>query len=113
MPQKTEQEALNDMLDDPTVDNITTTGVTVLTSSTQILAARAGRKFLSIQNASGTPVWLAFGTDNAVSEQGFKLWSTNDQSEIFRMEYPCIYAGAVNGLSAGPGSQIVYVIEGW
>lgn len=110
MALKTEQEALNEMLG---VSNMNRAGISVATSSTEILAARAGRKFLSIQNPSGKAVWLAFGTDTAVAEKGFKCWATNVQSEIFRMEHPCCYTGAVNGLSAGPGAQIVYVIEGW
>lgn len=85
-------------------------GVDVATSTTEILAANADRCFLVICNDSDTVIYLGLGAA-AVLNKGIRLEPAGTAGSRFRMDWTCIFVGAINGIHGGSGNKVVTVVE--
>jgi len=84
-------------------------GVNVTTSSTEILAANASRKWAVIVNDSDTTMYLAIGQDAEVNK-GIRLNARGGVIVISRTG-DIFSTQAVNGIHGGSGNKVATVQE--
>lgn len=102
-------ETLKNLRDFIMAKNITSTGIDVGTTSTQILAANDQRRFAVIVNDSDTPVYLALGQP-AVLNAGIRI---NENGGIYEINWSNPFTGVINGIHGGTGTKRVTATEGW
>lgn len=84
----------------------TSTGVTVGSSTTEVLASNPDRKSATIVNASDEVVYLQLGAA-AVSGEGIYLAASGG---AFNIDKNNLFTGAINGICAS-GGKVVTVTE--
>lgn len=81
--------------------------VSVLNTSTVLLAANARRKFARITNGSDVGVWVSYG-EAAVIGQGDYLAATGGWIEI---DADNMWRGAINGIAASGTNKVCGTVE--
>lgn len=79
------------------------TGVSVGTSSTQLLSASSGRTYAVIVNDSANVVYIAVDGNPAVVGQGIRLNASGGSYEINSLNQ---FVAAINAISGTPGSNV-------
>ena len=81
------------------------------TTSTLVLNERRARAYLLIQNDSDTVIYLHFGGNPAVVNQGIRLNANGSSIELKRAD-GSVYKGPVYAIHAGSGTKRLLVTEG-
>lgn len=84
----------------------TNSNKSVLTSSTEILAANANRKYVCLVNSGSFPVYLGIGA-TAVADKGVYIAPLGGSYEMISGE--SLYLGAINGISVGGASNVTII----
>ena len=79
------------------------TAVSVLTTSTLIIAANSKRHGLTLVNDGAYPVYLFFGAGPAVANSGLRL---NANGGATQLDCNALWLGAVYGIAVGGTSNV-------
>lgn len=79
------------------------TGISVGTSSVNILPASSSRVYAVFVNDSSNVIYLSFTSANAVSGQGIRL---NANGGSYELNLSNDYIGNINAIAAGAGSNL-------
>lgn len=85
------------------------TEASVTTSSSEVLAANANRKYVRLQSDTTTALFLKLGAE-AVVDEGVKL--TNTQFFEISAAKGNLFTGAIYAIHGGSGGQNLMITEG-
>jgi hypothetical protein len=80
-------------------------GVSVLTTSTLIVAENSSRNGIVLVNGGSNPIWVSFGTA-AVVGQGAYLAANGG---ALPMDDTALWCGAIYGIGVGGASQVGFI----
>jgi|DewCreStandDraft_5_1066085.scaffolds.fasta_scaffold01244_29 hypothetical protein len=103
------QSSLKNMWEFLKPKNYLNTGVDVGTTSTQVLGARADRKYAIFINDSDTPIYLAFAATAQVGA-GVRL---AENGGFYEITWNNPITAAVWAIHGGTGTKRLTVVEAW